>query len=397
MIKKVGIGISTIVALTILVGCGDSSSDNNSSDNSSSGSNGIGHYVDSPVGGVDYLCGNNSGVTDKNGTFKFETNKGCEFKLGNIVLKKVPSDELFDGKTVIENNITIAQVLQSLDDDGNASNGITIKDDIKKKFIKQINATVLPTNEAELSVALQNIDKNLVDRDKAKEHLIENTKKFIKKEFAGKTFYIVEEGKDDMMREYTFDENVSSVKVISIKGSNLNKKYDISLDKPNILKIGLPYKIDINKDIKKNYIIIESPSFGFAKGDNYRMYKSKAKAEAYLKSLEDKDEHSNQNSGFKVNVIDPANLYGKTIKFNNGQSYLKFNTDSKSVIVNDGHESSDGDYQDWVYENGEVVIWKGKSWQYSFALGGDLKVGTKVRIKERGGKEVKYSTISSIK
>ena len=392
MIKKVGIGISTIVALTILVGCGDSSSDN-----SSSGSNGIGHYVDSPVGGVDYLCGNNSGVTDKNGTFKFETNKGCEFKLGNIVLKKVPSDELFDGKTVIENNITIAQVLQSLDDDGNVSNGITIKDDIKKKFIKQINATVLPTNEAELSVALQNIDKNLVDRDKAKEHLIENTKKFIKKEFAGKTFYIVEEGKDDMMREYTFDENVSSVKVISIKGRNLNKKYDISLDKPNILKIGLPYKIDINKDIKKNYIIIESPSFGFAKGDNYRMYKSKAKAEAYLKSLEDKDEHSNQNSGFKVNVIDPANLYGKTIKFNNGQSYLKFNTDSKSVIVNDGHESSDGDYQDWVYENGEVVIWKGKSWQYSFALGGDLKVGTKVRIKERGGKEVKYSTIYSIK
>ena len=104
---------------------------------------GVGYYVDSSIFGVSFSCGKQSGTTDRDGKFTFEVGKGCSFSINSILLKKVKADELFDGITVLEENLTVAQFLQSLDDDANATNGIEItiktKDVLKKKNIKKLH------------------------------------------------------------------------------------------------------------------------------------------------------------------------------------------------------------------------------------------------------------------
>jgi hypothetical protein len=108
-----------------------------------------GYLIDSAVEGVDYLCDNISGITDSEGKFTYNAAKcqnGVEFKLGNLTLgtinpMRINSDtyvtlQELAGKS--RNDITdpavqkMALLLQSLDNDDNATNGIKITDTAKK-------------------------------------------------------------------------------------------------------------------------------------------------------------------------------------------------------------------------------------------------------------------------
>jgi len=128
--KKLVVG-SIVTATLLLVGCGSGSSSNNNNGNSidtptNTQKIGTGYYVDDAVNGVDYKCGSQEGVTDENGTFTFESGKNCTFSLGGLKLREVNASSLDNNVSILEDNTTVAQLLQTLDKDGNASNGIQI-------------------------------------------------------------------------------------------------------------------------------------------------------------------------------------------------------------------------------------------------------------------------------
>lgn len=130
--------IAFITVLTLLfVGCGSSSGGNSNSDYTETKYSGI--LIDSVVQGVRYECGTDttSNYTDADGRFECSS-VPIQFYIGNIKLGEIsviPTDDkvyIQDIVGVDRNNTTdpilikIAQLLQSLDDDGDVSERIVI-------------------------------------------------------------------------------------------------------------------------------------------------------------------------------------------------------------------------------------------------------------------------------
>lgn len=93
-----------------------------------------GVFVDSPVQGLFYSSGELSGFTDSDGTFEYQAGQSVIFSIGDVVLgtaqgaDMITPLELVSG-AVDENDptvINILRLLQTLDEDGNADNGIEI-------------------------------------------------------------------------------------------------------------------------------------------------------------------------------------------------------------------------------------------------------------------------------
>lgn len=93
-----------------------------------------GHLVDRPVAGVEYRSGDTSGVTDASGGFDYPLGTAVEFRIGGIILGSAPGNAmitLFDlapgSDEASRNAVTnLARLLQTLDDDGIAGNGLQI-------------------------------------------------------------------------------------------------------------------------------------------------------------------------------------------------------------------------------------------------------------------------------
>ena len=135
--------VSVVTASLLLVGCGGGG------ETSSTISTGIGFYVDSAVKGVSYECGNQSGTTDSNGKFTFQKGQDCTFSIGGLTLRTTDASKLEDNVTIFEDNNATAQLLQSLDADGNADNGIEILSETASVMDEKGIDTV-PTNELEI-------------------------------------------------------------------------------------------------------------------------------------------------------------------------------------------------------------------------------------------------------
>ncbi|HHB93788.1 MAG TPA: hypothetical protein ENK88_01390 [Campylobacterales bacterium] len=118
---------------------------------------GTGHYVDAAVKGVTYDCGNQDGVTDDNGTFTFEEGQKCIFTLSGIVLRELNASQLEDKMIVVEKNIDNARLLQTLDNDGDADNGIEITQNVLNA-ITQSGQSIVPVGDDELGSFFQNIE-----------------------------------------------------------------------------------------------------------------------------------------------------------------------------------------------------------------------------------------------
>lgn len=124
----------------MLAGCGSSSNGNDNTVTLTEG-----YLVDSPVQGVSYSCGDISGVTDAQGRFACKS-APVSFTIGGLELgaidaftadgKVYPQDiigvdrDVFSDGTVKE----MARLLQSLDGDGDTSNGIDINSTVLDYF-----------------------------------------------------------------------------------------------------------------------------------------------------------------------------------------------------------------------------------------------------------------------
>ena len=172
--------VSTIVVSLVLTGCGSSSSSTTPSNNISSAT-----YVDDTVIGAAFDCGSQKGFTNENGVFTFEKGKECTLSVGDIVLRKVDTSKLADNATILEDNTTIAQFLQSIDNDGDASNGITLTQEIHTA-LKDEGINTAPDDEIQLDNLVEKLKTRestfkgrFVSKDEALMHLAQTKYKLV--------------------------------------------------------------------------------------------------------------------------------------------------------------------------------------------------------------------------
>jgi hypothetical protein len=174
--KKLLIG-SAFLAL-LLIGCGGNSTDTTTT----------GYLVDAAVANVDYDCiadGKLNQTTGSDGAFSCTNMTQVRFRIGNLVLgemRALPSDNyLFPQDLIgvardsgVDDNrvIAMAQLLQSLDSDGNPTNGIVIAQEIKTLLVETERAF----NPDEVALYLESTSINpshIRTREQAREHLFE--------------------------------------------------------------------------------------------------------------------------------------------------------------------------------------------------------------------------------
>ncbi len=94
-----------------------------------------GRFVDSAVSGLTYITATQSGETGADGSFQYAPGEVVLFSIGDVTLPAVAGSDLITPLTVFNTDniadtrvINLARLLQTLDVDGDAENGITISD-----------------------------------------------------------------------------------------------------------------------------------------------------------------------------------------------------------------------------------------------------------------------------
>ena len=100
-----------------------------------------GVFLDSAVGGVEFVSGGQEGVTDENGTFLFEEGKTVRFSVGGVLIGESVAAEVITPVNLVEGGdlsspavVNIARFLQTLDEDGDPTNGISVSTSIANEI-----------------------------------------------------------------------------------------------------------------------------------------------------------------------------------------------------------------------------------------------------------------------
>src|SRR5690606_10236512 len=135
-----------------------------------------GIFVDSPVAGVSYKTKTQSGVTNAFGEYDYLPDEEVTFFIGDLKFPPVKASGIVTPADIAKDNETlqtnILQILQTLDTDGDPSNGITIREDAAEHFIGAELKLEDTSFDTEVAGILKNIDAKLVlvDEGKANEH-----------------------------------------------------------------------------------------------------------------------------------------------------------------------------------------------------------------------------------
>ncbi|MEA3370973.1 MAG: multiheme c-type cytochrome, partial [Campylobacterota bacterium] len=176
--------ILTSVALASLLSVGFTACSD--SDSGSGSTSSTAYYLDSAVEGVEYDNGRGlSGETNAEGAFKFQDGDTVTFKIGGLLLRA--QSGFTNGQKFVETDDNVITLLQSIDADGDASNGITITPIVKEQLAiwldgatsVEINATDGKLNNIdELISALEaeGLTPEAVTVEDAREHVEETIK-----------------------------------------------------------------------------------------------------------------------------------------------------------------------------------------------------------------------------
>lgn len=191
----------------------------------------IGYYIDSKISGVAYRCGSYEGITGSNGEFEFEQGKGCQFFINDVSLRQTDASLLTHGVEIIEDNLYVAQLIQSLDMDANSDNGIQITQEVLTALQEDVNFTRIPQNEQEIQniistlqeLNISNFNGQFVSRDNVYRHL--NTT-LLKKALQNNPLFIVDEGQvvsidiSNDLSSFKVPSNVTNPLMVSITLAN---------------------------------------------------------------------------------------------------------------------------------------------------------------------------------
>jgi hypothetical protein len=183
--------IFKIIAMAIMAGAlaacggggggGSITTGSNSTPTETAASTGI--FIDSPVGGINYSTASHSGKTNTKGEFLYAPGEKVTFSIGSMALPAVTAGATVTpldmaSTTDIDHQIVsnILVLLQSLDEDGDPSNGITIPTGAAAQADTAINFDVTPSafsaNAAVLKLVANSgsSQKTLVAEAAAKTH-----------------------------------------------------------------------------------------------------------------------------------------------------------------------------------------------------------------------------------
>ncbi|MGL5390630.1 MAG: hypothetical protein ACRDA8_04430 [Shewanella sp.] len=157
-----------------LAGCGGGDSDNESPPTPTPTKTGV--FLDSAVAGLNYKTASiPAGVTNAKGEFNYRAGETVTFYIGELLLPSVSAAaqltpaELGGGLNTAT-TVNILQLLQSLDQDANPANGISISDSAKNAFVGTGLDIASPTFDATVSAILNSIGKTLVSEASANAH-----------------------------------------------------------------------------------------------------------------------------------------------------------------------------------------------------------------------------------
>ncbi len=333
---------------------------------------GTGYYVDSAVSGINYTCGSQSGITDKDGKFTFDQGKDCTFEVAGITLKKVQADNLVDNAKIVENNTTVARFLQSLDTDGDPNNGIQITDKIitiLTKALKDESITAVPDTTAKLDTFIGHIIQedtsykgHVVTEEEAQTHL-QSTQESVQKDLiAGKTFYVVGQ-KDSKINIVKF---VVSTDGTESKIYNLDGQFergDSITYNGNNIKFGSSDGYAVITP-KNGYILGQDylDNGSLEQGIGHRLYSTQSDAQKYYDSLNPAQDAVVTNPG--VTATDLKTLFaGKTfyqpiILDNNSRDVVPviFNEDATTIQVIPPEEDPSPITRSITIEDGKIVF-----------------------------------------
>jgi len=133
--KRLALSFLLLATLATTTACsgGGSSSPAASVDNPGSLLSGV--FVDAPVEGLNYQTDTiKDGITDENGTFMYHEGETVTFMIGDLMLGSAPGNDIMTPIDLVPEAmdetdptvINICRLLQSLDWDGDLSNGIMI-------------------------------------------------------------------------------------------------------------------------------------------------------------------------------------------------------------------------------------------------------------------------------
>ncbi|WP_255199190.1 adhesin [Vibrio sp. 05-20-BW147] len=160
-----------------LAGCGGSSDSSTPTPQTKTGV-----FLDSPVIGMNYRTATISdGVTTEDGKFTYLEGETVTFYLGDLTFPAVkagaqvtPAD--IGGGLATTTTVNILQLLQSLDENGNLSDGITISDSSKDAFVGTGLDVSSDSFDASVSAILTSISKTLVTEEAAQTHFTDTLK-----------------------------------------------------------------------------------------------------------------------------------------------------------------------------------------------------------------------------
>lgn len=175
--RKSALILATSLAVAACGGGGGSSKKNHTNpDDGNNTKAQTGVFVDSPVAGISYETKTQSGVTSAFGEYNYLPGEEVTFFIGDLKFPPVKASGIVTPADIAEDNETlqtnILQILQTLDADGDPSNGITIREDAAEHFIGAELKLEDESFDTEVAGILKNIDEKLVlvDEDKANEH-----------------------------------------------------------------------------------------------------------------------------------------------------------------------------------------------------------------------------------
>jgi len=193
MMKHILLG-SALTASFLVVGCGGGSTDTVTTATTDT----TGYVVDSAIENLDYDCvadGITDKVTGKDGAFTCQNMNQVRFRVGDLVLGEItslPDDHYVlpqdiagvsrDG-TITDPEVTaMARLLQSLDSDGDPTNGITIPDDVKDLLpAEDLDPAMVDTYLEEASINPEHVKSEV----EAQNHLRDTTRELIQNSGTG--------------------------------------------------------------------------------------------------------------------------------------------------------------------------------------------------------------------
>ena len=358
-----------LLSLLLFVGCGSSNSESNS-----------GVLIDDIVSGVKYVNGNNSGITDREGKFPYESGS-VEFYLGGIKIGEIDSlnadkmvfvqDLVGVERTNIDNEkvLKVASLLQSLDSD-TSTDAIEINTDDFEKF----NSENTDIDDVDIDSLLLTKGFRKVSEDDVKRHLSNIIKKYNLNENTN-TVETEITVKNIQTNINTDNSNIMITFSDDISKDNLQEVFKLSDSKNNNVDFDLTYNFDSITLILKD----EINSF-----DNYSITIEVSKLMGYGIKGEETNINltfgSDEQSAYAIDIIPP------TLKLN--MDYSENISSNLSRLTLEG-TVSDEDLKEVRLELNnktiETTIVNGK-FTVDFALSAGLNIFKVIAVDENGNK-----------